>query len=105
VMTAHPYGSSSCREGGHWWVAHGLALNRSGTAERWRQVLISAFCIIIIVTYRISFDCYLPSYIVIFAFLVDFQDFPTKFPSLVFNSWRQKISFFVFYLFQDFRDR
>jgi hypothetical protein len=46
----------------------------------------TTFYIIIIATCRISFHCYLPSYIVIYAFLVDFQDFPTKSPSLVYNS-------------------
>jgi hypothetical protein len=30
------------------------------------------------------------SYIVIYAFLDDFWDFPTKSPSLVFNSWEEE---------------
>ena len=33
-----------------------------------------------------------------FAFLVDFRDFPTKSPSLVFNFWEEKILLFRFFI-------
>jgi hypothetical protein len=44
-----------------------------------------AFCITITATYMFVFHCYLPSYIIFYAFLVDFLDFSTKSHSLVFN--------------------
>lgn len=62
--------------------------------------LIRAFYIINIVTYMFSFYWYMPSYIVIYAFLVDFRDFPTKSPSLVFNSCEAENLLFCFLLFQ-----
>ena len=62
--------------------------------------LVHAFYIINIVTYMFSFHWYMPSYIIIYAFLVDFWDFPTKSPSLVFNSWEAENLLFRFLLFQ-----
>lgn len=63
--------------------------------------LIRAFYIIIIVTYMFSFHWYMPSYTIIYAFLVDFRDFPTKSPSLVFNSWEAENLLFRLLLFQE----
>ncbi len=62
--------------------------------------LIRAFYIINIVTYMFSFHLYMPSYTIIYAFLVDFWDFPMKPPSSVFNSWEAENLLFHFLLFQ-----
>jgi hypothetical protein len=51
----------------------------------WCSPLILAFCIIILVWYRSDLHCYLHWSSFILPFLDDLQNFPTKFPHLVFN--------------------
>ena len=62
--------------------------------------LIRAFCIIIIATYRTSFYCYLHWSFIIYAFLDDLWDFPTKSLVLVFNFWEAENLLFRILMFQ-----
>lgn len=62
--------------------------------------LIRVFYIINIIIYMFGFYWYMPSYTIIYAFLVDFRDFPAKSPSLVFNLCEEENLLFHFLLFQ-----
>ena len=62
--------------------------------------LIRAFCIIIIASYKSSLQCYLHQSIIIYAFLDDFGDFPTKSLLLVFNFREAENLFFRILMFQ-----
>jgi hypothetical protein len=63
-------------------------------------VLVHAFYIINIVTYMINFEWYLPWSIIIYVFLVDLWNFPTKSLYWYLVSGRQKTSFFLFCCFR-----
>jgi hypothetical protein len=67
-------------------MIYSLICSRTSKCLSLRE-LIHAFCIIIIAIYMISFHYYFPSFIIIYALVVDLWDFPTKSPLLGFNSW------------------
>jgi hypothetical protein len=68
--------------------------------------LIHAFCIIIFASYRTSLYCYLHQSFIIYAFLDDFQDFPTKSPPPSIFNFREteNLLFFLFWSFRDLLD-